>query len=262
MNIGDEHNYFIEFRHEPYLPENSIISIAKTKPESDKYYFNDNKLGSINNFRFKVALSSKVFLFLSSLSDFEKVAATSLDDIYNQFKSNIQTEDLNKRKPYLFFYESKKNKLENDTKFIYQSGKAQDYIIAYPSFGMQMINSTFAPEITINVDFAFGMKGTVGQKFGFSTTFLYMPDKDDFLNVNTYNFVNANYYFKINNKWTHKISIGYMFDKNGSDFSYNTWNGFWQSNIKSFGLKLGGLYTKNSNENYVVIPSIGFDFGF
>ena len=67
---------------------------------------------------------------------------------------------------------------------------------------------------------------------------------------------------KMRNKWTHKVSIGYLYGRTGDDFGENTWNGYWQTTVNKVGVKLGGFLTKNNEGNYVVIPSIGLNFGF
>jgi hypothetical protein len=125
-----------------------------------------------------------------------------------------------------------------------------------------MISNNFAPEINLNLDFDFRSKGITIYKFGGSGTFLLMPDKNDFFKVNSYSFINVYYGLGFRDKWDHKVSIGYMLSGSGNDFSKNTWNAYWQSNINKIGIKVGAYYTNNLEGNRVILPSIGFDFGF
>ena len=263
--ILENEGCLIEFlNHRPFFNMPSSIKITKKNKEADKYYFYRKKVGSILDYRYKVTLSPQNILFLDSLNDFEKVANISLDSLYKQSKKNISPDTLNKRQAYLFFFNSNNGKLNEQSRFIYLDGKAQDFINLYSNFGAQIISSTLAPQIDLNLDLVFTKKNMIpGQKFGISSTFLFIPDKDDFHNINTYNFANVSYYLKLYKKWSQKISIGHLYAKNGNHFSSNTWNAFWESKIKKIGVKIGGYYTKNTKGKYVVTPSLGLsvDFG-
>ena len=240
------------------------LSVNEQERKTDKFYFVNEELASKNSYKYTLEIvgSRKMIIYLDSLTHFEKVSKLSLDSLFSQSLLNIQQQDLNKRKPYVFFYSSKNSQLNKDLDLTIYPRKSQDFIEIYPSFGMQIINSTFSPEININMDFGLGNKGQIGQRFGFSTTFLFIPDRNDFFNISNYNFINASYYMKMRNKWTHKVSIGYLYGRTGDDFGENTWNGYWQTTVNKVGVKLGGFLTKNNEGNYVVIPSIGLNFGF
>jgi hypothetical protein len=218
-------------------------------------------MGSVKEYKYKILIYNRLIIYLDTITDFEKVSQVNLNKLVAQSVSDIKEKEVNKRTANMYFYNSKNNLIDVNTAFI-NTGRTQDYLIVYPTFGTQIINSTVAPQIDINADLLFNWKNSPGQKFGLSATFLFMPDKDDFYNINTYNFANISYYLKFNKKWSHKISVGYLFDKNGNHFSDNTWNAFWHTNIKDIGVKIGGYYTKNTDGNYMTIPSFGISIGF
>ncbi len=261
-----EEGYFIKFTSKSSCedcPKHSTIQITQKNKTPDKYFFYKDQIGSLLDYKYKVSLSPKTFLFLDSINDFAKVSTISLDSLYKQSKKEISPDTLHKRQAHLFFFDSNNGKLNDQPRLIYSEGKAQDYIMLYTGFGAQIINSSFAPQVDIIADVAFNKKNTIpGQKFGISATFLFMPDEADFHNINTYNFANVSYYLKFNQKWSHKISVGYLFAKNGEHFSNDTWCAFWQSNIKDIGVKIGTYYTKNSDGDYVTIPSFGVSISF
>jgi len=260
----ENNNYILKYKPSLYEHDARELTVSEIENKIDKYYFVKEEYASKKSYKYTLEInaSKKMTLYLDSLAHFEKVGKLSLDSLYFQSIKDIQQQDLNRRQPYVFFYSSDNNQLNKDLKLTIHPGKAQDFIELYPSFGMQMINSTFAPEISFNMDFGLGNKGQVGQRFGLSTTHLFIPDADDFFKISNYNFVNASYYLKLNKKWTHKVSIGYLYGKSGDLFGDNTWNGYWQTTVNKIGIKLGGYLTKNNENNYVVIPSIGFNFGF
>lgn len=261
-SFGDK-NYLINYIENNNDEKTRKISIKEIENQSDIYFFQDSIQQSLPSYKFQLALHLKreVKIYLNSLQDFQLIKLQNLDSLYLQALSQLQSEKLRNKNPYLIFYTSKNNKINNKSAIIF-SGKTNDYIILYSSFGASIISTTISPEINLNMDFSLGKKGLINQKFGFSNTFLFMPNKNDFYDIKTYNFVNANYYLKFNKKWSHKISLGYMYAGNGDDFSKNTWNAYWQTNINEIGFKLGTFYTKNAENKYVYLPSIGFDFGF
>lgn len=262
-SVFKKEHYLIKYVESKDELKTKRISLEVIDNQIDEYFFQDGKHQSrlSYNFQVKLDLKNEVIIYLDSLQDFQRIKFLKLDSIYLQALSQFESENLRKKNPYLIFYTSSNNKINNKSALIF-SGKTNDYIILYATFGASVINTRISPEININMDFSLGKKGLVNQKFGFSTTFLFMPDKNDFFDVNSYNLINANYYFRILKKWNHKISLGYMFAGDGNDFSKNTWNIYWQTSVKDIGFKLGSFYTKNTEGNYVFLPSIGFDFGF
>jgi hypothetical protein len=243
--------------------KNRSLSVKPIENEANMFYFQDDKTQSLLTCKYRLELDSerKVIFQFNSLNDFEKVSLLSLDSLYLQALQDFQSQKPQKMYPYMIFYSSDNSKLDKSSNLILR-GKSQDYIELNPTFGMSMINSTFAPEISINLNFMLNSKGILHQKFGLSTTFLFIPDKSDFFNISTYKFVNANYFIQFKDNLSHKISIGYMYGRNGSDFSTDTWNAYWQTNINKIGFRLGGFYTRNAEGNRVILPSIGLDFGF
>ncbi|MDF1548622.1 MAG: hypothetical protein P1P88_12425 [Bacteroidales bacterium] len=262
-SVFKKEHYLIKYVESKDELKTKRISLEESENQIDEYFFQDGKHQSrlSFNFQIKLDLKNEVIIYLDSLPDFQRIKILNLDSLYLQSLSEFQSEKLRKKYPYLIFYNSSNNKINNKSSLIF-SGKTNDYIILYPTFGASIISTTISPEINLNMDISLGKKGLVYQKFGISNTFLFMPNKNDFYNVKTYYLVNANYYLKFNKKWSHKVSLGYMYAGNGDDFSKNTWNFYWQTSVKDIGFKLGSFYTKNTEGNYVFLPSIGFDFGF
>jgi len=262
-SVFKDKKYLISFKAATDNQKASQISIKDSENEGDKYFFQDGKQQSISAYKYELSLNSEgsIKIYLDSLNDLKRVNSISLDSLYEQSFNYMKTSQLRNRTHYKIFYSSKSGKVDENSAFIHEE-KSFDYINLFPSFGMRMIQSTFAPEASINVDFILGKKGGLDQRFGISTSFLFMPDKNDFFDVKTYNFLNASYYLKYNSKWSQKISVGYMISGDGEDFNGKTWSASWQPNIGSIGMSFGGFYTKNTTGKYVFLPSIGISFGF
>jgi hypothetical protein len=260
-----EKPYIIKYEFDKYSDEhkNRSLTFIERKTTHDIFYFQDGKELKILSGKYKLELASrqKVVILIDSLKDLEKISRLDLDTLYLQSLKHFQSHQPNKRLPYNVFYSITNNSIDQDS-YVLKSGENKDFINLGPTFGMWFMNSSIFPELTLNADFIVNSKNVTRHKFGISTSFLFMPDKNDFYNISTYKFVNVYYHKKYRDIWDHTFSIGYMYDKNGNDFSNNTWNAYWQTNINKIGFRFGGFYTKNLQGKNVIIPSIGLDFGF
>jgi len=241
---------------------NRSLTIKALDDFPDVFYFQDGKQIASHSGKYSLKLTKygDINIVLDSLGDFEKVSLLNLDTLYLQALKHLQDMNLRKRNLYTILYPSSNNNIDESSNYVV-SKKSLDYLQLYCSAGILAISTNFAPELNINLDIDFGSKGRFDHSVGISSTLLFMPDKNDFFNISTYSFINANYQHKFNNKGSHRIGIGYLLGGGGDSFSKNTWNAFWQTNINKMGVKLGGYYTKNSEGNYVLLPSIGFVFG-
>ena len=228
-------------------------------------YFERNNLQTVKslNYTLSVKLSdyNELEIAVDNIADFEKIAKLSIDSLYKKVQLDILSRDLTKRIAYKVIYQINKNKLSSKSMLIHPN-KTLDYINIYPSFGMSIINSNFAPEIDFNIDFILAKKAKTKYKFGINTSFLFIQDENDFFKVYTYNIASAYYHLFIRDNSSHKFSVGYMYRKTGEHFNGDTWTASWQYNVKNVGIKLGGYFTENLDGNYVAIPSIGLNFGF
>ena len=95
-------------------------------------------------------------------------------------------------------------------------------------------------------------------------TTMYLYDKNDMYNISSYGFLNFNYYIENSNafRFSNKIVVGYLVNKSGNDFNGRTWDAYLSTKINNLGFKVGGIYTKNLNGAYTLLPTIGIDFGF
>jgi hypothetical protein len=209
----------------------------------------------------KLEAERRIIFLLDSVEYFKKVSLLNLDTLYIQALEHFQSQNLRKKNSYIVFYASKNNMIDQSSNFV-RDKKSLDMLFMYPSFGMSIINSTFAPELSWNVELNFSNKGVDQYKIGLAGTFLFMPDKNDFFKIQTYSFLNLYYDLRFKEKWDHKISVGYLLGSGGNEFSKNTWNAYWQTSINKIGIKIGTYYTKNPEDMYVFLPSIGFNFGF
>jgi hypothetical protein len=265
-------NYLINYNRALWDKKNNrSISIKAIEKLPDVYYFQDGNENSLLSSKYKLTLNYEHVIFLlDSLKDFEKISMLNLDTLYFQSIEHFQSQNLRKKDSYNIFYSSLNNSVDKSSNYI-MNKKTLDYLLLGTSFGMTMVSSTFAPEFNVNLEMDLHNKGISKFKFGISSTYLFMPNKNDFFDINTYNFLNASFSMnllnsgfklKSKNELSHKISIGYLISRDGDDFSKNTWNAFWQTNINKIGFKIGAYYTNNLEGNRVILPSIGFDFGF
>lgn len=241
------------------------IKIEKNKNVEKEIYFNASLQQTVRSFNYtlyvKLSAYEEMLIGVNKISDFDKIAGLSIDSSYSTARINLLSRDLNKRNAYKVIYNQENNKINLNTVLI-QKDKALDYINIYPSFGMSIVNSNFAPEIDINIDFALHYKSKTKYKFGINSSFLFIQDENDFFKVYTYNLAHLYYHFFVRDNSSHKFSVGYMYRKTGPHFNGDTWTAAWQYNKKQVGIKLGGYFTKNPEGKYVIIPSIGINFGF
>jgi len=242
----------------------SSIKMVGKKSVSKDIYFDRKNLQTVKSFNYTLSVelsaNNEMEISVDNIVDFEKVTHLSIDSLYKNVQINVQG-FLAKRLAHKVIYKTENNML--DVNSVVVEGKyAHDYINLYPSFGMSVINSNFAPEIDVNIEFILSHKNKPKYKFGINTSFLFIQDENDFFKVYTYNIANLYYHLFMRDNTSHSFSIGYMYRKTGPHFNGNTYTAAWQYNMKHIGVKLGAYYTKNEEGNYVVIPSIGLHFGF
>jgi hypothetical protein len=256
-------NQIIKYSNKTYEPQYRAISIEAVDNEEGLFYFNEDKQESIlpNKYKLEINAERKVIIIINSLDDLDKINQLSLDSLYLQSLKHIQSQDLNNRIAYKIFYSADNKQINENSNLIF-SGKLQDFLLLDANIGMSIIDSRIAPEWGASIEFDFRKKGLVNLRFGINYTLKHLYDRDDIFNISNYGFLSLNYYFKYNNSYNQKLSIGYMVNKSGNDFNGNTWNAYYTRNIKDFGFKFGGIYTKNLEDKYVFMPSVGFDFWF
>ena len=239
------------------------IEIEKSKEKNTTFYFQDSIQLIEKNYNYTLFLEYSDFFLghtlvqiaVSDITDFDKITKVSIDSLYEDAQAYLLNFKLSKHISYKIFY------APNNVDITIGSNKIHDYISLYPSFGMSVINSNFAPEIGFNIDIVLSHKNKPKYKFGINTSFLFIQDENDFFKVYTYNVANLYYHLFVRDNTSHSFSIGYMYRKTGPHFNGNTYTAAWQYNMKHIGVKLGGYYTKNEEGNYIVIPSIGLNFG-
>ncbi|RLD79472.1 MAG: hypothetical protein DRJ10_08780 [Bacteroidetes bacterium] len=257
----------IQYVYDEYDASVRSIKIEKGKEKSKAFYFQDSVQQAVKPFNHVLSVKVSTYpyykmqLCVNKLNDFGKIAQLSIDSLYKKAQLDILNRDLNKRIAYKIIYTHSNDKL-NVNPVLINSNKINDFISLYPSFGLSVINSNFAPEIDFNIDFILSHKAKTKYKFGINTSFLFIQDENDFFKVYTYNIASAYYHLFIRDNSSHKFSMGYMYRKTGPHFNGDTWTASWQYNLKNIGIKLGGYFTKNHQGNYVAIPSIGINFGF
>ena len=258
-----DNNQIIRYSSKNDEPQNRTLSIKYTDKGTNIFYFLEDKQQSHQSTKYKLELTAqrKVVIEVNLLDDFERISKLKLDSLYLQSLEHIQRQNLKKRVPYKIFYSEENKKIDKNSNLIL-SGKSQDFIMANLTIGMSVIDSRIAPEWGASLEFALQNKDQVGQKFGLNYTTMYLYDKIDIYNISSYGFLNFNYYLKYNKNFSHKIGVGYLVSKTGSDFNGNTWNACFSTKINGLGFKIGGIYTKNTEGVYTILPSIGIDFGF
>jgi hypothetical protein len=256
-------NQIIKYSYDRYEPQYSTISIEKSDIESDVFYFHKDKLQSLETNKYKLELMAarKVVILVNSLEDFEKVSLISLDSLYAQSLEHLQNQKLHKRMPYKIFYSTENNHINKNSNLIFH-GKFQDYLLLNGTIGMSVIDSRIAPEWGASIELSFRNKDKFGQEFGINYTTMYLYDKNDMYNISSYGFLNLNYCIEYNSRFSHKLVFGYLVNKSGSDFNGRTWDAYLSTKINNLGFKVGGIYTKNLNGAYTLLPTVGIDFGF
>ena len=176
--------------------KNRSLTVKTSDNFPEVFYFQEGKQASSNSGKYRVKLDKyqDINIFLDSLDDFEKVSLLNLDTLYLQALKHFQDLNLRKRNLYTILYPSSKNKIDESSNYLI-SKKSHDYIQLYCSAGMLMISSTFAPELNINLDLDFSSKGIFYHTVGLSSTFLFMPDKNDFFKITTYKHCNNYCYY-------------------------------------------------------------------
>jgi len=263
-----DNTFNIRYLYDEYNASIRSIKIEKSKKKTKIFYFQDSIQQIEKPYNYTLSLKSPNFysyeevqVAVNNIPDFEKITKYSIDSLYEKVQSDLSIFGLKKRIAHKIMYEQDNVEI-NMSPMLINSNKIHDYISIYPSFGMSVINSNFAPEIDINIDFALYHKSKMKYKFGVNTSFLFIQDENDFFKIHTYNIANVYYHLFIRDNSSHRFGVGYMYQKTGPHFNGDTWTASWQYNLKRVGIKLGGYFTKNLEGNYVAIPSIGFDFGF
>ncbi len=242
----------------------SSIKMVEKKSAYKDIYFDRKNLQTVKSYNYTLSVelsaNTEMEIAVDNIVDFEKITHLSIDSLYKKAQIDVLG-SLRKRSAYKIVYKAENNVLDVNSVAV-EGNRSYDYISLYPSFGMSVINSNFAPEIDFNMDFILSHKNKPKYKFGINTSFLFIQDENDFFKVYTYNVANLYYHLFMRDNTSHKFSVGYMYRKTGPHFNGDTYTASWQYNIKHIGVKLGAYYTKNPEGNYVVIPSIGLHFGF
>jgi len=256
-------NQIIKYSDNNYGSNSREISIEDADNKTDIFYFQEGKEQYLlsGKFKLELLLDRKVVIFINSLEDLEKIEQLSLDSLYLQSLEHFQSQNLNKRISYKIFYSAENNQISKSSNMIL-AGKFNDYLLLFPTVGMSIINSRIAPEWGASFEFDFRKKGLANIKFGLNYSTMYLFNKDNIFDISSYSFLSLNYYFKYKDDYAQKLSVGYLVNKTSNDFNGKTWNAYYSASIKKIGFKIGGIYTKNTEGKYVVLPSVGFDFSF
>lgn len=255
--------FLIKSKQASQYSESKKISIEEIKKAATEHFFHNGIKQSVYARKYTLELipEKRVIIKVDSLSDFDKLTSISLDSLYRQAVLDYKNQDTLIKVPHRLIYSSYGNQLDKKAS-LYLPLRTSDYLMLYGTYGVSVLNSNFMPEISANMDLQLNHLFGVKQRFGTSVTWMFLPDENDFYNINTYVFNNIHYYFKTDNEWQHKVSIGYMTDGNGNHFSDNTWNAYWLTKINKLSIKFGGFLTKNTFGDYKVLPSVGLGFGF
>ena len=251
--------------YQGYGSHKSNMSIEQNNNIAKIIYFNRKNQQILESFNYtlniKLSKYNEMEIAVNNIDDFEKIAQISIDSLYKEAQVDVLSRDIYKRIANKIIYSQENEKLNMSNVLVKNSG-SQDYINLYPAFGMSVINSNFVPEIDFNIEFLLSKKTIPKYKFGINTSFLFIQDENDFFKLYTYNVANLYYHLFIRDNISHSISLGFMYRKTGPHFNGNTFTASWKFNMKHIGVKLAGYYTKNQEGNYVIIPSIGLNFGF
>ena len=245
------------------LWDNQKNRSIKIKTNDDEYYFHKSNEQAMQSCKYRLEFnySRKVIFVLNSFEDIEKISRIDLDSLFNQSIMDVKNDHRYVRQPIKVFYSSENSQIKKHPDNFSVKGPT-DIIWLYPNAGMSIINSMIAPEWGANIEFELGKKDGAGYKFGINYTVMYLYNKNDIFDISSYGFLSLNYYLKEYKSLKHRLSVGYLVNKSGNDFNGKTWIGSWCMNLNGIGLKLGGFYTKNMENKYVVLPSIGLDFVF
>jgi len=253
--------------------EISEIKITNAEVAEKEIFIKEGKTFSFDDYKIEIrimvknSLKNKVSIFVKDENYFQNILNCKMDSLYTLAIEDIEKEDISKRVSYKMFYSSLDNKLQIDNK-LHILGKSEDVIYLTLQPGISIINSTFVPELALNVDFSFSKKGIKTQKFGISNNYYYFPAKDNFFSNNIYNFINLTYSYSIknsNNKTSGaKLIAGLNMTKNGELFDKNTCRMAIEINHSNIAVSYGVLwqYKRNNDFSMANTKVIGFSFRF
>ena len=243
------------------------ISIEKNNKSAVAYFFERKNMQKVKQYPYTLMIdddllaNDRIIISVNELSDFNKLNNVNLDSIYKDVRKDVINKVNSYKRPYTVVYQQKNNKLDIKSSVMH-TDVANDYISIFPDFRASIINNNFAPEISVNLLFNLASKGEFKYRFGASADFLFIPDNTNFFKTYTYNLANVFYDVYVNEKFSHRFNVGYMFRKTGSHFNGNTWTVGWQYNIKPFGFRISAYFTENEAGEKVVLPGFGISFGF